>query len=82
VALAAAKVVAESVAGAAGESSLTREQAFDFIYAEFVKDGENMLPLIEREIARRALAAAAGDAMVAAKVIGLTKAALQKLLKD
>jgi DNA-binding protein Fis len=41
-----------------------------------------MLPQIERELARRAFAAAEGDATAAAKSLGLTKVALQKRLKE
>ncbi|MSU24126.1 MAG: sigma-54-dependent Fis family transcriptional regulator [Opitutus sp.] len=80
VALASARVTAERVA--AGEPALTVERALDFLHAELARDGGRILPQLERELIRRALATAAGDVGVAAKQLGLTKAALQKKLKE
>ncbi len=79
VALATARVVAESVAS--GEPALTLERALDFLHGEFVRRGEPILPALEAEIIHRAVAAAGGDVAAAAKNLGLTKAALQKKLK-
>ena len=81
-ALATAKVLASSVEAGAAEPIMSLEKALDFIYAEFTQDGEPIMPRIERELARRALAGAGGDAAIAAKVIGMTKVALQKRLKE
>jgi len=81
------KQAAELAVGASGASlasgtNLTLEGAFDFLHAELARAGEPMLPVVERELARRALAAAEGDAALAAKSVGLTKAALQKRVKE
>jgi DNA-binding NtrC family response regulator len=81
-ALATAKNLAERVVVGAAEPSLSLEKALDLVFAELSREGELMLPRIERELARRALAVADGDAAVAAKSIGLTKAALQRRLKE
>ena len=78
-ALAKARVVAESIAS--GEPALTVERALNFLHAELAREGVPILPRIEDELVRRALAAASGDVSVAAKSLGLTKAALQKKLK-
>ena len=79
VALATARVVAESIAS--GEPALTVERALDFLHAELARESGPILPRIEEAMTRRALAAAGGDVGVAAKNLGLTKAALQKKLK-
>ena len=80
--LATVKVVPESIAGVAGEPTLTVERAFDLIYSEFGANGETMLARAEAELVRRAVSAAGGDTGVAAKELGLTKVAVQKRLKD
>ncbi|MBI5768888.1 MAG: sigma-54-dependent Fis family transcriptional regulator [Verrucomicrobia bacterium] len=79
-ALATAKVVADSVA--AGEPALSLERALDFVHAQLAKSGEPVLPRVEDEMVRRAVAAAGDDLAAAAKVLGLTKAVLQKKLKS
>ncbi len=76
-----ARATALHLTPGANPPPLTLEVAFDFLYAELSKDGEFMQSQIERELARRALVASGGDASVAAKHLGLTKAALQKRLK-
>ena len=78
-ALAAAKIVAESMA--AGEPALTAERALDFLFASLGKTGEPVLPQLERAMLERALAAADGDAAKAAAMLGLTKAAVQKKVR-
>ncbi|MDB6167813.1 MAG: two component, sigma54 specific, transcriptional regulator, Fis family [Verrucomicrobia bacterium] len=78
VALATARVVAESVA--AGEPALTRERAFDFLHAELRRDDEPLLEKVGGEMIRRSVAAANGDLKAAAKELGLTAAALKKRL--
>ncbi|MBW7894971.1 MAG: sigma-54-dependent Fis family transcriptional regulator [Opitutaceae bacterium] len=67
----------EPVAAAAG---LTVAAALDFLQTELAKDAAPMLPRVQRELARRVLQAANGDEAAAAKKLGLTKAALAKLL--
>ncbi len=56
-------------------------EALDVVFAQ-LKDGPPMLARVERELIARALAADGGDETKAAKRLGLTKAALQKRLKD
>ena len=78
VALATARVVAESLAG--GEPSLTLHRALDFLHAE-LRQGEG--PLLERlaqEMIQRSVAASPGDLKAAAAELGLTVAALKKRL--
>jgi len=82
VALATAKVVAERIAAEPTTVALTLEQAFDFIFHELSKAGAQTEQRIMREIATRALAASNDDAGLAAKALGLTKAAFQKRLKE
>lgn len=81
-AVAAARASALSLTSGANPPILTLEIAFDFLYASLSNDGELMQRSIERELARRALVASGGDASAAAKHLGLTKAALEKRLKD
>jgi two-component system nitrogen regulation response regulator GlnG len=82
VALATAKVVAERIAAEQPAMGLTLEQAFDFVFRELSRDGALTEQRIMREIATRALAASNDDVGLAAKALGLTKAAFQKRLKD
>lgn len=63
-------------------SPLTLEMALDFVF-ETLRDGPGpILPQIERGLATRALAQMAGDQAKAAKLLGVTKVALQKRLKE
>ncbi len=78
-ALASAKAVAHTIVS--GEPALTVAHALDFLHEEFARGGDPILPRVEQELIRRAVAAAGGDVAVAAKTLGLTKAALQKKLK-
>ncbi len=82
VALATAKVIAERIAAEPPAVALTLEQAFDFIFHELSKAGAQTEQRVMREIATRALAASNDDAGLAAKALGLTKAAFQKRLKE
>ncbi|HRJ46231.1 MAG TPA: sigma-54 dependent transcriptional regulator [Opitutaceae bacterium] len=65
---------------ASAPPSLTLEQALDFIHATLAAGEEPMLPQVQRELARRALAACNGDEAAAAKKLGLIRPALKKLL--
>ena len=78
VALATARVVAESVA--AGEPALTAGRALDFLYAELRKADGPLLENISREMIQRSVAAANGDLKAAAAELGLTVPALKKRL--
>jgi DNA-binding NtrC family response regulator len=77
-----AKVVAEAIAAAGVDAGLTLAQALDFVYAELAKDEAEMLPRVERELIRRAMTATGEDVSAAARALGLTKATLQKRLKE
>ncbi|MFI5356597.1 MAG: sigma-54-dependent transcriptional regulator [Opitutales bacterium] len=61
-------------------SELTVASALDFLHAELAQGEEGILPVVQRELARRALAAAGGSEAAAAKKLGLTLPALKKLL--
>jgi two-component system nitrogen regulation response regulator GlnG len=82
VTVASARASAVSLAAGANPPMLTLEVAFDFLYASLSKEGELMQFRIERELARRALVASGGDASMAAKHLGLTKATLAKRLSE
>ena len=64
------------------EPALSLTRALDFVYAELAREGTPVLPMLEDEMVRRAMAAAEADVGIAAKNLGLTKAALQKKLKE
>ncbi len=76
----AAPVVETPVAKAA--PALGLGEAFDVVFAQLAAGDEPMLPRVERELIARALAAEAGDEVRAAKRLGLTRAALQKRVKE
>ncbi|MBS0663310.1 MAG: sigma 54-interacting transcriptional regulator [Verrucomicrobia bacterium] len=78
VALATARVVAESVA--AGEAALTETRALDYLYAELRRNEEPILERLTQEMVQRALASANGDVKTAAAELGLTLPALKKRL--
>ena len=79
VALATARVVAESVAS--GEPALTVTRALDFLHAEFRQGGDPLLERLGQEMIQRSVAAANGDLKAAAAELGLTLPALKKRLK-
>jgi two-component system nitrogen regulation response regulator GlnG len=54
----------------------------DSVFALLKTEAPPLLPRIEREMIRRALAACDGDEAAAAKLLGLTKAALQKKARE
>jgi transcriptional regulator with PAS, ATPase and Fis domain len=60
-------------------SALTVAQALDFLFAELKSGAEPMLTHVERELVARALHAENQDEAKAAKLLGVSKAALQKL---
>ena len=62
--------------------ALTLETALDFLQAELARGDEPLLPRLQREMIARVLKAEGGDPAKAAKRLGLTKAALQKRLKE
>jgi nitrogen regulation protein NR(I) len=65
-----------------GGAPLTLERALDFIFDQLKSSEEPLMPRVERELIERALAADGGDETKAAKRLGLTKAALQKRVRD
>ena len=56
------------------------EGALDFVFVELGGGEGKLLDRLSREMARRAMKAADGNAAAAAKSLGITKAALQKLI--
>ncbi len=72
----------EKAAEARAEPTLTVERAIDFLFEALRNGEESMLARVEREFITRALAAEAGDATKAAKLLGVTKAALAKRAKE
>ena len=79
VALASAKIAAESIAS--GEPALTPERALDFLHANLRRDKQPLLARLESEMIKRTVAAVDGDLKAAAAELGLTQAALKKKLK-
>jgi two-component system nitrogen regulation response regulator GlnG len=73
---AASAPAAEPVAEKAAAPTLAA--ALEQVFAELSATGEPLLPRLEREMIPRALAATGGDEAAAAKLLGLTKAVLQK----
>ena len=76
---------AESTTPAADSPSgtgMTLEAAFDFIFGQLGSGASPLLPLVERELIVRAMKAEGGDETKAAKRLGITRAALQKRLKE
>jgi two-component system nitrogen regulation response regulator GlnG len=62
--------------------ALTLQAALDFIFQELRSGDEPILPRLEREMIARAVDADAGGEIKIAKRLGLTKAALQKKLRE
>jgi len=79
VALASAKIAAESIA--AGEPALTPERALNFLHANLRHGQPPLLARLESEMIQRTLAAVGGDLKAAAAELGLTQAALKKKIK-
>jgi DNA-binding NtrC family response regulator len=69
----------DSAAKAAAPLSL--EGALDVVFSSLSGKGEPVLARVEREMIDRAVSTAAQDAVDAAKLLGITKAALAKKLK-
>lgn len=63
----------------AAQSQHTIKSAFDYLHDELSQGDEPMLPIVQRELAQRTLAALDGDESAAAKRLGVTKSALKKL---
>jgi two-component system nitrogen regulation response regulator GlnG len=74
--------VAPAVAAALPQPAAapTLEGAFDFVFEELKAKEGKVLDLVLREIIARAVKADGGNAAAAAKRLGITKAALQKML--
>jgi len=62
--------------------ALTVDTALDQLLAQWADGEEPLLVRIERELISRAVKTSEGDVAKAAKLLGLTKAALQKRLKE
>jgi len=69
-----------AVPAAGTAPALSVAAALDFLYAELGAGDDPLLARVERELAQRALTAAEGDENAAAQKLGVTKAALNKLL--
>jgi two-component system nitrogen regulation response regulator GlnG len=65
--------------GAPRSPELTVGQALDLLFEKLGGGDEPLLARVERELTARALRAAPGDEAQAAKLLGVSKAALQKL---
>ena len=76
-----AAVMEESSASAAAAAVVDITAALDAVYAAAKISGGGALEFVEREVVTRALAEAGGDAAAAAKILGITKAAVQKRAK-
>jgi DNA-binding protein Fis len=63
-------------------AALTLQGALDFVFEQLHDGEEPMMTRLEREIYTRVVAAEGGDEAKAAKRLGLTKAALQKKLRE
>jgi DNA-binding NtrC family response regulator len=61
---------------------LTLETALNFVYASLESADGGILGAVEQALISRALAAKPDDLVEVAKILGLTKAALQKKLRD
>ncbi|PTX94206.1 sigma-54 dependent transcriptional regulator [Opitutus sp. ER46] len=70
---------ATAIADAEPAPELTVERALDFLFTQLRAEGKPVLARVERELAARAKAAEGGDVAKAAKLLGITKTALQKL---
>jgi two-component system nitrogen regulation response regulator GlnG len=79
-ALAAAQVVAESIAS--GEPGLSVERALDFLHAELGRQTEPILERLEREMIVRVLAATEGNLLKASEKLGMTRATLRKRVDE
>jgi two-component system nitrogen regulation response regulator GlnG len=74
-------VTASPDAGSAAAAPLSLDGALDLIFTSLCEKGEPVLVRVEQEMITRAVAAMGQDAGEAAKLLGLTKAALVKKLK-
>ena len=72
--------VTETALGTESWPALTLAAALDFVHAELSDTNETMFLKVQRELAKRTLAAHHGDEAAAAKKLGLTGPALKKLL--
>ncbi len=76
-----AAVTAEPSGGTGASSGPDLSAALDAVYAAAKAAGGGALEFVERELVARALAETGGDPAAAARILGLTKAAVQKRAK-
>ena len=76
-----AAVTAEPSGGTGASSGPDLPAALDAVYAAAKASGGGALEFVEREFVARALAETGGDPAAAARILGLTKAAVQKRAK-
>ena len=76
-----AAVTAEPSGGTGASSGPDLPAALDAVYAAAKAAGGGALEFVERELVARALAETGGDPAAAARILGLTKAAVQKRAK-
>jgi len=76
-----AAVTAEPSGGTGASSGPDLPAALDAVYAAAKASGGGALEFVERELVARALAETGGDPAAAARILGLTKAAVQKRAK-
>ncbi len=68
--------------GPAADPATALRGSYDALFAQLTAEGDGLLARVEIEFVRRALEAHGGDEAAAAKLLGLTKAALQKRAKS
>jgi two-component system nitrogen regulation response regulator GlnG len=73
-------VAAEAAPAVPARPTLT--QALDLVFEQLKTSDEPVMARIEREMITRALAGEGGDEAKAAKLLGLTRAAMQKRSKE
>ncbi len=80
VALASARVEAESIAS--GAPALSVERALDFVHSQLSEGEEPIMARLEREMIVRVFAATEGNLLKAAERLGMTRATLRKRVDE
>ncbi|HRE05730.1 MAG TPA: sigma-54 dependent transcriptional regulator [Opitutaceae bacterium] len=80
VALATARITAESIAS--GEPALSVERALDYLHHELTRGDEPILERLEREMVVRVLKAEEGNQLRASEKLGITRATLRKRIEE
>ena len=80
VALASARVMAESIAS--GEPALSVERALDFLHSQLSEGEEPIMERLEREMIVRVLAATEGNMLKASERLGMTRSTLRKRVDE